>query len=492
MKPEDNGQEYRGDPVTLVGDPTGAVRLYVYCHGPHLLTDTRPAALLDMVCERGLPLSADPPALTHILTSGVVPMPSGVFPALKGIGIGDRVTFRRTGAQWDVQHDVDFPYFAVRSCQDETPDPERLIGLLAGAVERQLQSVQDPVLMLSAGKDSTAIAAALARLGRHGVRCLTFVAGTDKDEDAYARALCRQLGLEHERVAIPADRPVDGDVLTAFFRNAPFPCGDDCQLPYVIALHQAGAADAVLDGSGNDVYMGHVPSRNDRRRDRWRVRNRRLAGAIEILVPFGTRMDQLLRDPVQHCFVQGLFRPRDVRRFFPDAVIDDTFKKPLLDAYDQLDVFDFRALVRGRHYDQGSCALKAQMACQAAGKKCLLPWCDAGVIDYYFNLPRSARFESKTFTNKVLLREMLRLEIGYPEKVLGKRYFQFDREAFFACNQPRIYDEILGCRYWQCAESERLLRDIYRRLPHNPRVGVALNTWFLLSGWLNHNRWLNR
>ncbi len=492
MKPEDHGQEYRDDHVTLVGDPIGAARLYVYCHGPSLLTHARPAALLDTVCARGLPVSADPAALGYFLTSGLMPMPAGVFPALKVIGIGDRFSFRRAGERWVVRQDLDFPYFAGRSRQDQKPDSGHLMQLLTASVDRQLHTVKNPVLMLSAGKDSSAIAAALARLGRHDVRCLTFAAGTDKDEDAYARSLCRQLGLTHERVAIPADRPVDGDVLTAFFRNAPFPCGDDCQIPYVIALHQAGSADSVLDGSGNDVYMGHVPSRNDRQRDRWRVRNRRLSAVLERLVPFGTRLDQLLRDPVQHCFVQGLFRLREVRRFFPDAVSDDTFKEPLLEAYDQLDVFDFRALVRGRHYDQGSCALKAQMACQAAGKKFLLPWCDADVIDYYFNLPQSARFDSRTFTNKVLLREMLHREIGYPDAELGKRYFQFDRVGFFTANKARVYEEILGCRYWEKRASEALLDDVYRRLPRNPRVGVALNTWFLLSGWLNHNRWLNR
>ncbi|MFU8781326.1 MAG: hypothetical protein ACNA71_09950, partial [Kiritimatiellia bacterium] len=112
-------------------------------------------------------------------------------------------------------------------------------------------------------------------------------------------------------------------------------------------------------------------------------------------------------------------------------------------------------------------------------------------IDYYFNLPESARFDRQTYTNKVLLREMLHKEIDYPDTELGKRYFQFDRIGFYEANKARVYEEILECAYWDRVASEKLLADIYRRLPRNARVGVSLNAWFLLSGWLNHNRWLH-
>jgi len=480
-----------GDTVVMRGDVTGASLLHVYCAGGHLLADADPARLYDYVRAEGLPLTVCPVAVVQFLTLGLVPLPSSIFNEVRTLGIGDQITFVRAGAGWTETQSVEFPYFAAQSRQDEQPDPERLRTLLTESVGRTLTGAREAALMLSSGKDSTAIAAALARLGRRDVRCLTFVADTDQDEDGYASGLCRKLGLPHERIRITAARPEDGTLLSAFFRNAPLPCADDCQLPYVTAVARAGAADTVLDGSGNDVYMGHVPSRNDRRRAWLRIRGRRLTGVLETIVPFGTKADQLLRDPVDHCFLQGLLRMREVARFYPQAISEGTFRAPLLAAWMRQDVFDFRACVRGRHYDQGSCALKAMVACQAAGKQCLLPWCDADVINYYFNLPRAARFNADMFSNKVLLREMLHREIDYPDHEKGKRYFQFDRIGFFMNNKARVGDEILGCRHWERTASERLLGEIYRRLPRNPRVGVALNAWFLLSGWLNHNRWLN-
>ncbi len=483
--------EYREGTVTLDGDPTGGTMLYAYCHGPHLLADTRPLALLGRVRREGLPLTVDPVSVAHFLTLGLVPMPGSIFREVRIIGVGDQINFSRTGKGWEMVPRHAFPYFAVSSRQDEKPDTRRLMSLLTESVGRALDGTGSAALMLSSGKDSTAIAAALARLGRRDVRCLTFTADTDRDEDTYARELCARLGLKHERVRIDERQPLGEDTLTDFFRNAPFPCADDCQIPYVAALQQAPGVDVVLDGSGNDVYMGHVPSRNDLRRARLRMPMHGLAKALERVVPYATRADQLLRDPVEHCFMQGLFRRREVSRFFPGAGVDDGFKRPLLDAYQHRDVFDFRALTRGHHYDQGSCAFKALMACEASGRCCRLPWCAAPIIDYYFNLPRNMRFNDQSYTNKVLLRAMLRDEIQYQDQVIGKRYFQFDRVAFFTTNRDRVFDEIVNCHYWEREAAEPLLQSAYRRLSRNPRVGVALNAWFLLSGWLNHNRQIN-
>jgi len=487
----DRIQEYKHGSVTLTGDSTGSTLFYVYHDGVCLLASQDVVALLGAVRAKGLPLTVASDAICYPLTQGVVPLPRSMFAEVRVLGIGDVLDCRCEAKGWDLQHRVDFPYFAAASRQDQHSDPELLMSLLTGAVSRQLDGHDAVALMLSSGKDSVALAAALAQLGRKDVRCFTFVANTDQDEDGYARTLCRRLGLSHERIEIPVQCSMDADILTNVFRDAPLPCVDDCQIPYVYALHAAGGVDAVLDGSGNDVYMGHVPSRNDRWRDRLRLQSRTFARILERCMPYGTKLDQLLRDPVEHCFVQGFFRRHEVERIFPAAAMDDAWKVPLLDAYERLDTFDFRALVRGRHYDQGSCALKAFVACEAAGVRCLLPWCDADIIDYYFNLPESARFDRYSYTNKVLLREMLRKEIDYPDAELGKRYFQFDRIAFYLTNRKLVEDEILGCSMWDRRASEKILVKLYRRLSRNSRVGVALNAWFLLSGWLNHNRWMN-
>lgn len=481
--------EAKQENITLTGDPTGESLLYVYRSGDVLLWGQDPAHLADAIVSRGLPLTIDPFAVTSMLVRGLIAMPWTVYSEMHVAGIGDQLVCAKTDAGWELEHRLAFPYFADLSREDQLPEPKQLMASLTAAVAKRLEDGRPAVLMLSSGKDSTAVAVALARLGRRDVHCMTFVANTDQDEDGYARELCAKLRLEHERVEIPADRPVSSDLLTAYFQNAPLPCGDDCQIPYVTALQKAGAPDLVLDGSGNDVYVGHVPSRRDLMRSRLRVRPYGLASLLEAAVPVSSGVDQLLRTPEDLCFKLGQLRLREVRRFFPNASEEKARLASLGRAAAGRDVFDYRALVRGRHYDQGSCMLKAMMACAAIGSLCALPWCDTEVIDYYFNLPRSARFDAQTYSNKVLLREMLRQEVGYPDEVLGKRYFEFDRIAFFTCNRTRVRDEILNCRLWNLACAERLLDTMYNRLPRNPRVGVALNTWFLLSGWLNHNRW---
>lgn len=477
--------------IILRGDSAGHDLLYVYCSKAMLLSSSRPDILLEEVRKRRATLSIDRFAVGQILCSGLVPMPASAFAEIHVLGIGDMLDCRKKANGWHLEHAVVFPYFAHLSKQDQEPNAKRLMDLLTDSVNGRLGSHDSAILMLSAGKDSVALAVALARLERKDVRCLTFVANTEMDEDGYAHRLCQQLGLVHERIEIPVQQKMDTDILTNYFRYAPFPCVDDCQIPYIYALHAAGPVDAVLDGSGNDVYMGHVPSYNDRRREKLRLRNHALARWLELVVPYSTRLDQLLRDPVDHCFLQGLLRQRELADILPTIDSKSDWKRPLLEAYEKLDVFDFRAFVRGRHYDQGSCALKAFMACLSAGSQCLLPWCDSDIVDFYFHLPESSRFDRDSYKNKVLLRNMLHAEIDYPDAELGKRYFQFDRVAFYMTNRKRVEDEILGCPLWERLAAETLLRQMYHRLPRNPRVGVALNAWFLLSGWLNHNRYLH-
>jgi asparagine synthase (glutamine-hydrolysing) len=481
-----------GNDATLRGDDTGAILLHVYSADGQVFADADPVVLLDHVKKARLPLSLSSAALARFLALGVVPLPGSIFKETMMLGIGDRVRFQwRAGAWAATRSMVDFPYYSERSREDQAPDPKRLHDLLCAAVQRSLPSQKAVTLMLSSGKDSTALAIALAALGRRNADCITFVTTGGPNEANEAGALCRKLGLKHRTASIPDRQPVNGEALTRFFENAPLPCADDCQLPYWALTRECAAESVVLDGSGNDVYMGHVPSRNDRWRRALRLRNAWLAKQAETLIPYGTMADQFLRSPAQLCLMQGLFRPREIRRIFPQAsdMNDDIFGVPVGTATD-LDAFDYRALVRGRHHDQGSSALKMYSACHAAGLQPQLPWCDPAMVAYYFHLPRKHRFDQRSFTNKLLLREMLRLEIGYPDRMIGKKYFRFDRIPFFMNNEARVKDEILACPLWERRASAALLEDVYRRLPRNARVGVALNAWFLLSGWLNHNRWL--
>ncbi len=482
---------HRNGCVEVSGDLTGSPILYVYCNAELLLADPDPAALFDAVKALGLPLEVSPEAVSHLLTAGLMPFPLSIFKHVFALGVGDRLRATCVDGKWTCKHAVDFPYFSEQSTGESVPAPQRLLSVLTQAVQKQVGDVASPMLMLSSGKDSTSLAACFAELGRRDVHCLTFAAETDADEDHYAKGLCKRLGFSHQRVAMPCDKPFPVDVMQTFFAKAPLPCADDCQIPYVYAMSQVGDAGCIVDGSGNDAYVGHVPSLNDRRRSHLALRRRWLAHTLEAVIPCCTRGAQLLRNEAELCFLLGLFRGREVRPFYRNYVGTDAFWRPSLDAFGRRSVFDFRAVMRGRHYDQGSCALKADMASAAFGLRCAFPWCDEDVIRYVFNLPAAQRFDSERFVNKILVREMLRKTVDYPDSEIGKRYFQFDRIGFFVANAEIVKSEILGCSLWEAGAAEALLGELYSRLPRNNRVGVALNAWFQLSGWLNHNRWMN-
>ncbi len=262
------------DHVEIAGDLTGYPVLYVYCYEATLIVDSDPATLFDAVTALGLSLEVSPEAVSHLLTAGLIPFPLCIFKHVYSLGIGDRLRATRVDGKWMCEHTLDFPYFSERSTGDSVPDPQHLLSLLTRSLHDRVGHVASPMLMLSSGKDSTALAACFAELGQRDVRCLTFVAETDADEDRYAKALCDRLGFTHERISVPRGIAFPDDILQSFFSDAPLPCADDCQIPYVYAMSKAAdAGGCVVDGSGNDVYVGHVPSKNDRRRSWMYIRN---------------------------------------------------------------------------------------------------------------------------------------------------------------------------------------------------------------------------
>ena len=222
-----------------------------------------------------------------------------------------------------------FEWCFSKSRQDQEPDTARFMSLLADATDRQVNAAGGQgVLCLSSGKDSVAVAVALAQSGNTQVPCVTYIAHEGDTEYLYARDLCERLGLEHHTATMPDDPRIVRDLVTRLFEQGSAPTTDLSIIPSMLLAQQAGfdSGAALLDGTGNDLYGGWLPGRQDRLKRQLRIRNRTLMRAMRSRLPLDSRWNYLTRSALGTQLTLRLFRQEDLTRFYPDAVdVDDRF-----------------------------------------------------------------------------------------------------------------------------------------------------------------------
>jgi hypothetical protein len=128
------------------------------------------SSLLDGLRTRGVRPSISAESLSFFLHDGQVPFPRTLYDGVFALTIGDRGLVKVEGGSLEVTFSLEFPYFSTLSREDQEPDPDRLLTVLTQATEDMLAG-EENALLLSAGKDSTAVAPALAASSQDPTRC---------------------------------------------------------------------------------------------------------------------------------------------------------------------------------------------------------------------------------------------------------------------------------------------------------------------------------
>ena len=376
------------------------------------------------------------------------------------------------------------------SRNDEEPSTTRLRELIARATDEGIKAVGgDAALMLSSGKDSVALAVALADTGNTQVECFTFASDTDDTEHLYAAQLCKRLGLTHHTVT-PDDDALTRSVLMRFFEESSQPTGDlSITASMLIAERYGYGRGGLMDGIGNDPYMGSIPTGRNRLKWNLRVRNRKLSGIINRRIPVDSGINYFTRSRHGTLASLRMFRSHDIQRFYPEAIDSDDVWYGL-DPMEGSDPVAWSSDVRRLLVD-GRTLAKALRTAEAADLTSIVPYRDEAVAEYYLHLPEASRLDRKTGTNKVLLRQMLSEAIGYDEAEVGANWFSFDGQRFLLENASWVRDEILGCSLWG-SEMEAMLDEWMAALPERGLLHHSLHALFNVSGWHNHSRYVRR
>ncbi len=478
--------EATDDSVVVQGDRVGGTEIYL-AHDARVVSD-RLDELLTHLGDRGREPQLSAFGISALLHHGLIPPPHSEFAGIDALTIGDRVAISRDddaviSSVWE------YPWYRAKSRNDNPPDEAHLLQLLTAATERMVRNAGGGFLMLSSGKDSAAVALALAEAGRSDIPCITYSSGPEDPEPAVAADICKRLGLEHRIVELENDPAAIESALTAFFRSSPAVGADLAQIPYVLATANAGSpGGVVLDGGGNDSYMGFPVTGRWTAKTRLRIRGRKLVDFVQRHSRVDSPLNYLARTRLETAVSGRMMRVHESRAFMPAAVDTRRYWQERERETADLDLFDAYAVLE-RFITPPSSQKKHNLAARAAGHEPAVPWCDPEIADYYFNLPEEHRYDRKTGTNKLLLRSMLLEYLDYDAAKIGKHYFAFDGARFVAENEAFIRAEIDRCPLWDRAGLglvHRWLDQIERR----PLLYHPILTVFMVSGWRNHSRYL--
>ncbi|WP_146458709.1 hypothetical protein [Rubripirellula tenax] len=324
-------------------------------------------------------------------------------------------------------------------------------------------------LLLSEGKDSTGIALAIAELGKK-VDCMTF-ANSDTNID-YVESLANRLGFRLTVVRY-SDMRISDDSLDRL-GNVFEPTLDQAFLSYLLLPMASLHGRTILDGMGNDIYMGHLPSKQQRQATavchaltKWmpsslrnRLRDMRCTDHPSTGVPFRSFTE-----------CQGFFNG-----FSQSLIESSTCGKieKLCDVDKNWNSMGFeqaRALSRGRFLDNYSYSGKSVALAEMIQGRVVFPWCDQSLANRFSTIKNEARFQWPS-VNKLLLREAISKRMDYEQPKVG-----------FRAPVARILSENRKLLEYVIDHSEtlgpRMKPFLLGLAPHSPRLACG----FLYALW---------
>lgn len=487
------------NPITLKSDLAGEQPLYLYL-SPDKKTLLYSKNIVELLDDERVqkPLKVSHEAISFLLQSGVVPPPKSAYEDVYILGIGYTLHVKSVDDKLVLDFSYEFPFFNANREKKEQmiPDTEHILSLIADATIERIDPSKPTFLFHSAGKDSNTIALALAEAGyQDKVTLITHKSKGDKDESEISKSIAKQLGFKH-KILYEVDTLEDKHkkAIDEYFVNAPFPCTDNVSLAYPLYAHQMPElrGSNVMDGGGNDVYMMTPPSNRDMKVLPFSKVTQNL-GFLRNYTHSESILTPLLRTPAEWFGMSGLSFG-DAKMILPNA--DNVYKywKNESDKRRDWDIFDFKTDVLTTVIAAELHIRKARNFIDSIGANMILPFANEKVASYFATMSEEYLFDRKTLKNKLILRDILKDQIGLDSDAIGKMGWVYDKNGVVLNNLELIKKEILSCDYWKQDGVENVVSRFESNFNKNNRAAniskSLIYRLYLLSAWLNKNRYI--
>ena len=414
-------------------------------------------------------------SLAILMDSGVVPSPKTLFKNLYLLNYGDKIYFNPKDDS--VLDKSEFLYFRDKSKQNRLSIVE-FEKILTNAVRKCIPPENKSILFLSGGKDSASIACALkeAELSDN-CTCITY-RSKKQDETLVAKKITKKLGISHQILDINSYK-IEPKIIESFFSGQLLPSLDLCSTLYLHCNLIDHTGSTLIDGMGNDIYMGHIPSRKEH-----------MSAFASEIIPNWLKSFMNLFHRINSAFMIGsktrsemvgmwsfLTSSELVDELLPYNVRRE-FWREIDEKNKSFNYIDLRASMRGRYIDQEKFIRKIKNAASYYGLRLALPWMDKDLTEYCFNLSNDELYDSDSLTNKILIRKYLskKLDINYFNE--PKYTFSYNYSQFVKDNIEFISDLILTNSLFDRKKTST----IFHRALKFKNYGFIYQL-FLLLGW---------
>ena len=482
--------------LMLKSDLAGEFPLYLYWpqdQSTLLYSKSITELIKDTRIPKPLKLSTE--GLSFLLQSGVVAPPKTAYQDIYILGIGDKAKISTVNGKIDIQFSYDFPFLNANRLQagEMQPDEDLILQMLAEATINRIDESKPSFLFHSAGKDSNSIALALAEAGwQNKVTLISYKADGKLDESEISAKIAKQLGFKHKVLhRVNQFQPQHKQAIRDFFVNTPFPCTDIASFGYplyTLQLPELKGAN-IIDGSGNDVFIGYMPSSSEFKYQQI-SKYLKHTYVLSKFFPSESLFHVAGRTRAEWTGLSGLS--------FTDS------KKILLDAFEvhdfwllidtNQDYLDLRALIRGTIIEQDIFLRKVRNFCDAVHSNMILPWANQRVAEYFSKMPEQYLFDRKTLKNKLVLRKILKDRIGLDSDKLGKMGMGWSSNAssIVLNNWDWMLQEMQQCTLW----NKTGLVKVVKRMKNSMNgtgwgagaAGRLISKIYLLSAWYNQTK----
>jgi asparagine synthase (glutamine-hydrolysing) len=241
----------RAKRLVLVRDRLGKKPLYWTEAGGGLVFGSEMKALL---VDPAIPREADPVAINHYLTYQYVPAPWAAVRGVHKLPPAHLLVRDESGTRIQRYWSLDNAPVGT-TAPDDRELVEQLRERLLDAVKVRMISERPLGAFLSGGLDSSAVVAAMHKIGASDIR--TFSIGFDEEthnELPYARRVAQRYGTQHEELVV---RPEALDVIPRLARSFDEPYADSSAIPsWYLANMTRRHVVVALNGDGGDETLG--------------------------------------------------------------------------------------------------------------------------------------------------------------------------------------------------------------------------------------------
>jgi len=482
------------DEIILKSDLAGEFPIYLY------ISDAKDYIIYSTSIEKILnhedvikPLKVSEEGISFLLQSGVVPLPKTMYENIFIISIGTTATIKVNQNQIKIDFDFNFP-FLNKDRGSEKPDKDKILDLLAEATISRIDKSKKTYLFHSAGKDSNMIALALHKAKyKEDITLVTYKSQDEtKDESAISKSIADKLNFKHKILNLPKQLNEDDyKNIENYFSNIPFLTVDNATLAYPLYSSQIDFHDTnIIDGMGNDVYIGHIPGKTE-------FLMQKYLSKFSFLSKFNIlksehKINSLLKLRHENTGLNG-FNQFDSIKIFNQSI---NTKKNWKSESNLKNYLDLRAHIRGIHIDQEIFIRKVRNFSDLNRSHLILPWMNEEVVKYLFTIDKGYLFDEKELKNKLILRDILKEDLDLDSDKLGKKGYAFDYWKILILMGDKVRDEILSCKLWDNKEIKILIDRLYLNLQKKPKraskIKSLIHRLYLISAWYNHNKYIKK